>query len=174
MDTDDIKKASEEAAKIIDSPLFAQIAAMMVACTAAKMLVDKTVKYNAEGNALKSEEITDLNDTLLNLANQLAGIDFEHGQQIVAGAMDACRLAQPGVDIICSGFLVGMPQKSKNPKKTLFIKGGIAANKGAVIYVDKAGAETLIQRVTECLDILYPQRLVGMGAKPNLIINAGG
>lgn len=162
MSEQELKAAADEAAQMIDSPLFKQIACMMAVCTAAKTMVDKTEAYNAKGNTLTTEEIKELNTALGHLCAMLADIDFEHGQEIVAGALDACRLAQPHVDIICSGFSTGMPPKKDNINKLMFIKGGIGVNKGAIIYMDQKGAEQLIADFTRFLDILYPQRLVGI------------
>lgn len=172
-DLQGINQASAEAAKLIKSPLFQQIACMMTACMAAKLMVDmsqeQSEKHSKANTQPDRHELIELNNTLFNLAKHLAAIDFEHGKEIVAGALDACRLAQAGVDIVCSGFTVGMPQKSKNPDKKMFIKGGIAADKAAVIFLDKAGAENCIKALAACLDTLHPQRLLGMGATPELI-----
>jgi hypothetical protein len=52
----------------------------------------------------------------------------------------------------------------------LFIKGGIASNKCAMIWLDKEGAEQLVKAVNNALDILHPGRLVGVDT-PKLIIN---
>lgn len=142
------------------SPLFTQIAALMRAAGAAKMLTEQAVA-NTEAKEVTPEISEKMTQLLINLQNQLAMIDFEHGSEIVEGAAAACQMALPEVDIICSGFVVGMPQKSKNPEKLLFIKGGIAVNKGAVIFLDKDRAEQLVKAINNCLDVLYPGRLVG-------------
>lgn len=159
-----------EVAHMIDSPLFAQIAAMMVACRSAKNMVDVVMEGDKGGTVSTSKTLKRFKEFLGILVSHLAAIDFDHGQEIVAGALDACRMVQPNVDIVCSGFSVGMPQKSKNPDKNLFLKGGIAANKAAIIWLDKEGAEQLIKAVNGALDILHPGRLVGLNGTPKLIV----
>jgi hypothetical protein len=163
------KTASEEAAAMIQSPLFNQIACMMAACTAAKILVDTTATYNGLKRALTESETRELNNAVSNLAQQLKDIDFENGREIVAGAMQACQLAQSNVDIVCSGFTVGMPQKSKNPEKLMFIKGTIGADKACIIFMNQESGEQCIKGLTGCLDILYPQRLIATHA-PRLVL----
>jgi hypothetical protein len=87
--------AAEEVANMIDSPLFAQIASMMVVCQSAKNLVDAVVEADTAGTVGSEETAKLLNSLMAVMASQLTAVDFEHGSEIMAGALDACRMVQP-------------------------------------------------------------------------------
>lgn len=149
--------------------LFTQICAMMTVCGAAKAVV---AIMESQKNKEATPEFEKLfNGALVNLATFLQNIDFPNGDAIVEGASQACDLHQPGVDIYCSGFMVGMPQKSKNPDKMCFVRGRIGKDKGAVIMLTKKDGEELVKGLNNCLDTLHPGRLTGVEI-PKLILHS--
>lgn len=138
------------------SPLFRQIAAMMALCGAAKKFTEaKTETTTKEG--------------IEEMRAMVKVIDFANGERIIEGAAQACEMSAPGVDLFSSGFMVGMPPRAQNPEKICFIKAELGPQKNVFLFIDKESGEKLIEGLTKCLDILHPNRIVGV-KPPKLIV----